>query len=100
MGERDAAQAAVLIRALSDVRNKMISQVSWLEKHDSPREAAALRRDINEAQAHIAALQRRYMGVDHAVGPLIQNRAVAERRRDDFLNNEDQRPAIARMSRG
>jgi hypothetical protein len=62
MGERDAAQAAVLIRALSDVRDKMIGQVSWLEKHNSPLDAAALRRDINEAQAHIAGLQRRYLG--------------------------------------
>jgi hypothetical protein len=49
MGERDAAQAAVLIRALSDVRDKMISQVSWLEKQNSPLDAVALRRDINEA---------------------------------------------------
>ncbi len=39
MGERDAAQAAVLIRALSDVRDKIISQVSWLEKHNSPLDA-------------------------------------------------------------
>lgn len=62
MGERDAAQAAVLIRALSDVRDKMVSQVSWLEKHDSQLDAAALRRDINEAQAHIVGLQRRYLG--------------------------------------
>ena len=31
MGERDAAQAAALIQALSDVRDKMISQVNWLE---------------------------------------------------------------------
>jgi hypothetical protein len=31
MGERDAAQAAVLIRALSDVRDKMISRMTWPE---------------------------------------------------------------------
>jgi hypothetical protein len=62
IGERDAAQAAVLIRALSDVRDKMISHVSWLEKHSSPLDAVALRRDINEAQTHIARLQRRYLG--------------------------------------
>jgi len=62
IGERDAAQAAVLIRALSDVRDEMISQVSWLEKHDSALDAAALRRDINGAQAHIAGLRRRYLG--------------------------------------
>ena len=34
MGERDAAQAAELIRALSEVRDKMISQINWLEKHE------------------------------------------------------------------
>jgi hypothetical protein len=62
MGERDAAQAVALIRALSDVRDKMVSQASWLEKHDSPLDAAALRRDINEAQAHIAGLKRSYLG--------------------------------------
>ena len=62
MGERDAAQAAVLIRALSDVRAKMISRMTWLERHGAQSEAAALRRDINEAQAHITRLQRRYLG--------------------------------------
>jgi len=62
MGERDAAQAAVLIQALSDVRDKMINQVIWLEKHESQLDAAALRRDIHEAQGHIIGLQRRYLG--------------------------------------
>jgi hypothetical protein len=70
MGERDAAQAAQLIRALCDVRNKMISQLNWLEKHHARLDARALRRDINEAQTHITHLQRRYLGVDQAVGPL------------------------------
>jgi hypothetical protein len=55
MGARDAAQAVVLIRALSDVRDKMISRMTWLQL-----EAAALQQDINEAEAHIAGLQRRY----------------------------------------
>jgi hypothetical protein len=64
MGERDAAQAVVLIRALSDVRDKMISRMTWLERHGAHLEAAALRRDINEAEAHIAGLQRRYLGGD------------------------------------
>jgi hypothetical protein len=62
MGERDAAQAEVLIRALCDLRAKMINQVTWLEKHGSPLDAAGLPRDINEAQAHITRLQRRYLG--------------------------------------
>jgi hypothetical protein len=62
MGERDAAQAAQLIRALREARDKMISQMTWHEKHDRQLDAAALRRDINEAQAHITHLQRRYLG--------------------------------------
>jgi hypothetical protein len=64
MGERDAAQAVVLIQALSDVRDKMISQMTWLEKHGAQLDAAALRRDINEAHGHITCLQRRYLGGD------------------------------------
>ena len=35
MGERDTAQAEVLVRALCDLRDKMISQMTWLEKHDA-----------------------------------------------------------------
>jgi hypothetical protein len=31
MGERGAAQAAQLIRALCEVRDKMVSQMIWLE---------------------------------------------------------------------
>jgi hypothetical protein len=68
MGERDAAQADQLIRALGDVRRKMIRQLSWLEDsqlEDSRLvEAAALRRDINEAQSYITRLQRCYLGAD------------------------------------
>jgi hypothetical protein len=62
MHERDAVQAEVLVRALGDLRDKMISQVNWLERHGSPLQATALRRDINEAQGHITRLQRRYLG--------------------------------------
>ena len=64
MDARDAAQVAVLIRALTNVRDKIISQITWLEKHDAQLDAAVLRRDINEAQAHITRLQRRYSGGD------------------------------------
>jgi hypothetical protein len=64
VGERDAAQAAQLIRALCEVRDKMISQMTWLEKHDRQLDAAALRRDVNEAQAHITRLHRCYLGGD------------------------------------
>jgi hypothetical protein len=62
MGERDAAQAAVLIRALSDLRDKMISRMTWLERYGAQSDAAALRRDVNEAQGHIARLEVRYLG--------------------------------------
>jgi hypothetical protein len=61
---RDAAQAAVLIRALSDVRDEMIGRMTRLERHGAQSEAAALRRDVNEAQAHITRLHRRYLGGD------------------------------------
>jgi len=75
VGERDAAQAAQLIRALSEVRDKMISQMTWLEKHDRQLDAAALRRDVNEAQAHITRLHRRYLGGDvQASQPVRQAR--------------------------
>jgi hypothetical protein len=62
MGEQDAAQAEVLVRALCDLRDKMIGQMSVLEKHGSSLEAAGLRRDINEAQSHITRLRHRYLG--------------------------------------
>lgn len=83
LGERDAAQAEALIRALCVVREKMISQMSWLEKHGAQLHAAALRRDINEAQAHIVGLRRRYLGVEtHAPrlphGPAGRRVAVAQ----------------------
>jgi hypothetical protein len=42
----------------------MIRQITWLEKHDRQLDAAALRRDVNEAQAHITRLHRRYLGGD------------------------------------
>ncbi|BBX44718.1 hypothetical protein GCM10009641_26910 [Mycobacterium cookii] len=63
MGDRDALQAEVLIRALSDVRDKLISQMRRLEKHGSQMDALALRRDVNEAQSHIDTLRQRYFGV-------------------------------------
>ena len=64
MGERDAAQADQLIRALCEVRDKTIRQLRWLGEQDSQWEGAALRRDINEAQAHVTRLQRRYLSAD------------------------------------
>lgn len=67
IGEHDTAQAEMLIRAICDVRDKMISQMNWLENHDSQMDAAALRRDINEAQAHITRLHRRYLSGEAVV---------------------------------
>jgi uncharacterized protein YqiB (DUF1249 family) len=72
MGDRNAAQAAELVRALREQLRDMTDQLARVE-HQLPRltawnhpahemrlEAAALRRDIAEAQVHIDRLQRRY----------------------------------------
>lgn len=61
--DRDSAQAEALIRALSSVRAEMASRVTRLDKHNARRDAAALRRDINEAEAHISRLRSRYLGI-------------------------------------
>jgi hypothetical protein len=72
IGEHDAAQAEALIQALSDVRDKTIRQVNWLERHGSQLDAIALRREVNEAQALITRLQRRYLGGEPAAPRLTQ----------------------------
>jgi hypothetical protein len=69
--ERDVAQAVELARALRDQLNEMTRQLAWIERHDVTGrnarayamriEAAALRRDTNEAQILIDRLQRRYV---------------------------------------
>jgi hypothetical protein len=74
MGDRDAAQAAGLIRALRHQLREMTQQLAWVERQDVTRtngracamrlEAAALRRDIAEAQGHIDRLQHRYLSGD------------------------------------
>ena len=74
MEERDAAQAAELVRALRNQLHVMTHELVRLERQDvtgtSSRasaircEAAALRRDINEAQILIDRLQRRYLNDD------------------------------------
>ena len=61
MNSREAVQAEVLIRALGELRDNMIAQMACHAELD-----AALRRDINEAQAHITRLQRRYLGGETA----------------------------------
>jgi hypothetical protein len=78
---RAAAQALELVRALRDQLHEMTRQLAWLESQDVTgrnrrasalrREAAALRRDINEAQILIDRLERGYLnGNEHAQPPL------------------------------
>jgi hypothetical protein len=72
MEDCDAAQAAELVRALCEQVREMTAQLARIERqHLTGRrgrpsamrmEAAALRRDIKEAQALIDRLQRRYLG--------------------------------------
>jgi len=64
VGEQDAAQALILVRALRELLEKMTRQLSWVEHHGSQLEAAALRRDINEALTHINRLRSRYLDAD------------------------------------
>lgn len=64
MGESDAAQAVELVRALCEVVDEMTRRLTWQEDRGARPEAAALRRDIDEAQAHINRLQRRYLRGD------------------------------------
>jgi hypothetical protein len=70
----DAAQAVELVRALRDQLHQMTTQLARVERQGvSARnrracavrlQAAALRRDIKEAQALIDQLQRRYLSDD------------------------------------
>jgi hypothetical protein len=79
MDERDAAQAAELVRALRDQLHEMTHELVRLERQDvtgtSSRasaircEAAALRRDINEAQTLVNLLQLRYLNSDGHAQP-------------------------------
>jgi hypothetical protein len=74
MDERDAAQAAELVRTLRDQLHGMTDRLVRLERQDVPSwtsralaircEAAALRRDVNEAQILIGRLQFRYLNDD------------------------------------
>jgi hypothetical protein len=68
MGDRQAAQAVELVRALRHQLREMTSQLAWVERHGVGRnrraremrmEATALRRDIQEAEFPIDRLQRR-----------------------------------------
>jgi hypothetical protein len=74
VGDCDAAQAVELVRALRHQLDEMTTQLAWVERQGITgrngracamrMEAAALRRDIKEAQALIDRLQRRYLNGD------------------------------------
>jgi hypothetical protein len=76
MDDCSQAQAVELIRALHGQLHEMSTQLAWLQSQELAatngrasemrRDAAALRRDIQEAQGHIDRLQRRYLGAPHS----------------------------------
>jgi hypothetical protein len=80
MDTHDAAQALELVRALSHQIREMTVKLTRIERqaaHSSIRhsaalrsEAAALRRDIDEAQMFIGRLQRRYLYSNGHAQPL------------------------------
>lgn len=84
MDEVDAAQAVELIRALRDQLHQMTHQLACLDRQGASgansrapairSEAAALRRDIDEAQVLIDRLQRRYLKDAHAPRRTVDSR--------------------------
>ncbi|MGO8767964.1 MAG: hypothetical protein ACLQIK_14495 [Mycobacterium sp.] len=74
MGDCEAAQAVKLVHALRHQLHEMTTQLARVERQDVTRrngracamrlEAAALRRDIREAQVLIDRLQHRYLSGD------------------------------------
>ena len=85
MQDCDPAQAAELVRALCGHLREMTHHLARIERRDVPGpngnpmrlEAAALRRDIAQAQMHADQLQRRYLGG----GEHIPQRPVEEQSR-------------------
>jgi hypothetical protein len=88
MQESDPAQAVQLVRALRDQLREMTAQLAWADSRNVPGphghatrlDAAALRRDIAEAQMHIDRLQRRYLIGDEPSRQRpagVQHRAMA-----------------------
>jgi len=71
MGDHQAAQAVKLVCALRHQLQEMTTQLAWVERQGVTArngrscamrlEAAALRRDMREAQVLIDRLQRRYL---------------------------------------
>jgi hypothetical protein len=89
MGDCQAAQAVELVRALRHQLGEMTKQLAWVERQDVTgrngracamrMKAAALRRDMEEAEVLIDRLQRRYLnGGDHA--PLAVGREPGHQR--------------------
>jgi len=78
MDRRQTAQAVEFIRALRIQLGEMTSQLGWIERQNVRAsnsracalrvEAAALRRDIKEAQSLVDRLERRYLGRHAADG--------------------------------
>ncbi len=75
VGRRQAAQAVLFVRALRDQLEDMVLELAWVERQrlNTSRggrasalrwKAAALRRDIDEAQILIDRLQRRYLNAN------------------------------------
>jgi len=75
MQDCDPAQAAELIRALCGHLREMTRHLAGIEGRYAPGpnghglrlEAAALRRDIAEAQMHVDRLQRRYLSGEERI---------------------------------
>jgi hypothetical protein len=75
----DTAQAVELVRALRYQLHEMTIRLAEVERHcvtcrnrracEMRMEAAALRRDITEAQVHIEQLQRRYLWLQGSPPP-------------------------------
>jgi hypothetical protein len=110
MDERDAAQAAELVRALRDQLLQMTRQLAWLERQDVASwtsrpsaircEAAALRLDISQAQILTDRLQRRYLNSDGHVQPRPdrqRHQALAEPVVPRVMNGADVRAEAPRM---
>ncbi|MGA7052379.1 MAG: hypothetical protein WBZ37_14120 [Mycobacterium sp.] len=86
MQDCDPAQARELIRALCDHLREMTHHLARVESrlvpgthgHPMRLEAAALRRDIAEAQMHVDRLQRRYLSptTDNQAAPSARSAAV------------------------
>ena len=81
MDERDAAQAVELVRALREQLHEMTRRLVRVERQDltgknsrasaNRVEAAALRRDISEAQILVDRLERRYLNANGHAQPRL-----------------------------